>query len=179
VEFLTPFKMTKGKVRTFESFLCLLRWARRSLCPESTSRRRLFEQSEFLSHLRVRARTTSPVWMSVHPVWRRCSSFPYEEYAQSSRLASQASHHPNRGSCSCANPDSGWKQRHPGEPVSEQARRGTAHGQKWFWFLLPKQKGLVARGRNPSIINSLGQDQQKQEMGREGENLDSRLLMRE
>jgi len=51
MEFLTPFKMTKGKVRTFESFLCLLRWARRSLCPESTSRRRLFEQSEFLSHL--------------------------------------------------------------------------------------------------------------------------------
>jgi hypothetical protein len=26
---------------------------------------------------------------------------------------------------------------------------GTAHRQKWFWFLLPKQKGLVVRGRHP------------------------------
>ena len=32
-------------------FFYHLRWARRSLRPESTSRRRLFEQSEFLSHL--------------------------------------------------------------------------------------------------------------------------------
>ena len=37
--------------------------------------------------LRVRARITSPVWASIHPVWRRGSSFPYAEYAQSSRLA--------------------------------------------------------------------------------------------
>jgi len=56
--------------------------------------------------LRVRARIPSPVWASIHPVWRRCSSFPYEEYAQSSRLARQASQHPNRGSYSCANPKS-------------------------------------------------------------------------
>ncbi len=89
--------------------------ARRSLRPESTSRRRLFEQSEFLSHLRVRARITSPVWTSIHPVWRRCSSFSYEESAQSSRLARQASHHPHRGSYSCANPDSGRRRRHPEE----------------------------------------------------------------
>ena len=25
-------------------------------------------------------------------------------------------------------------------------------GRKWFWFLLPKQKGLVAWGRNPTLI---------------------------
>ncbi len=54
--------------------------------------------------LRVRARITSPVWASIHPVWPRCSSFPYEEYAQSSRLARQVSQHPDRGSYSCANP---------------------------------------------------------------------------
>ncbi len=24
-----------------------------------------------------RAKITSPVWASIHPVWRRCSSFPY------------------------------------------------------------------------------------------------------
>ena len=53
---------------------------------------------------RARARITSSVWASIHPVWRRCSSFPYEEYAQSSRLARRASQHPNRGSYSCANP---------------------------------------------------------------------------
>ncbi len=53
---------------------------------------------------RARARITSHVWASIHPVWRRCSSFPYEEYAQSSRLARHASQHPNRGSYSCANP---------------------------------------------------------------------------
>jgi len=29
---------------------------------------------------------------------------------------------------------------------------GVAHRQKWFWFLLPKQKGLVAWGRNPTLI---------------------------
>ncbi len=52
----------------------------------------------------VRARITSYVWASIHPVWRRCSSFPYEEYAQSSRLARQASQNPNMGSYSCANP---------------------------------------------------------------------------
>jgi hypothetical protein len=50
------------------------------------------------SSLRVRAKITSPVWVAIHPVWRRCSSFPYAEYAQSSRLARQAPQHPNRGS---------------------------------------------------------------------------------
>ena len=64
---------------------------RRSRSPESTSRRRLFEHSEFLSHL-IR--------------------------------------------------DGGG------------GIRRTAHGRKWFWFLLPKQKGLVARGRNPAYNNS-------------------------
>ncbi len=34
-----------------QGFAFTLRWARRSLRPESTFRRRLFEQSEFLSHL--------------------------------------------------------------------------------------------------------------------------------
>ncbi len=29
--------------------------------------------------------------------------------------------------------------------------RRAAHRQKWFWALLPKQKCLVARGRNPAI----------------------------
>jgi len=28
--------------------------------------------------------------------------------------------------------------------------RRVAHGRKWFWVLLPKQKNLVARGRNPA-----------------------------
>ena len=28
-----------------------------------------------------------------------------------------------------------------------------AHRQEWFWVLLPKQKGLVARGRNPAEMN--------------------------
>ena len=28
--------------------------------------------------------------------------------------------------------------------------RRAAHGRKWFWALLPKQKCLVARGRNPA-----------------------------
>ena len=55
-------------------------------------------------HLRVRARIPSPVWASIHPVWRRCSSFPYEEYAQSSHLARQVSQHPTRRRYSCANP---------------------------------------------------------------------------
>ena len=41
----------------------------------------------------VRARITSPVWASIHPVWRRGSSFPYEEYAQFSRLARQVAQH--------------------------------------------------------------------------------------
>ena len=58
----------------------------------------------FFVCFRARARITSHVWASIHPVWRRCSSFPYEEYAQSSRLARQASQHPNRESYSCANP---------------------------------------------------------------------------
>jgi len=31
--------------------------------------------------------------------------------------------------------------------------RRDAHGQKWFWFILPKQKGLVVPGRNPALIN--------------------------
>jgi len=30
-----------------------------------------------LAGLRVCARITSPVWASIHPVWQRCSSFPY------------------------------------------------------------------------------------------------------
>jgi hypothetical protein len=30
---------------------------------------------------------------------------------------------------------------------------GAAHGRKWFWFLLPKQKVLVTRGRNPAYKN--------------------------
>ena len=76
------------------SLLCRLR-ARRSRSTESTFRRRLFERSEFLSHL-----------------------------------------------------DSVRRRRHPGDPASERVG-GTAHGQKWFWFLLPKQKGLVARGETP------------------------------
>jgi len=54
--------------------------------------------------LRARAKITSHVWALIHPVWQRCSSFPYEEYAQSSRLARQASQHPNMGCYSCANP---------------------------------------------------------------------------
>jgi len=29
--------------------------------------------------------------------------------------------------------------------------RRNAHGQKWFWALLPKQKCLVARGQNPAL----------------------------
>ncbi len=57
-----------------------------------------------VSRLKVRARITSPVWASIHSVLRRCSSFPYEEYAQPSRLARLASQHPNRGSYFCANP---------------------------------------------------------------------------
>ena len=28
--------------------------------------------------------------------------------------------------------------------------RRVAHGRKWFWVILPKQKNLVARGRNPA-----------------------------
>ena len=28
--------------------------------------------------------------------------------------------------------------------------RRAAHGQKWFWVLLPKQKDLVMQGRNPA-----------------------------
>jgi hypothetical protein len=122
-----------------------LRWGRRSRSPESTSRRRLFEQSEFLSHLRVRARITSPVWTPIHPVWRRCSSVSYEEYAQSSRLARQASHHPNRGSYPCANPDSGWRWRHPGEPASEQGRRGRAQARMVLPPLGDCSKSFLAR----------------------------------
>ncbi len=64
------------------------RWARRSLCTESTSRRGLFERSEFLSHL-IR--------------------------------------------------------------YGGGGTRRAAHRRKWFWSLLPKQKGLVARGRNPAL----------------------------
>ncbi len=45
-----------------------------------------------------------PCLASIHPVWRRCSSFPYEKYAQPSRLARQVLQHPNMGSYSCANP---------------------------------------------------------------------------
>ncbi len=30
--------------------------------------------------------------------------------------------------------------------------RRAAHGRKWFWFLLPKQKGLVCRGETLHII---------------------------
>jgi len=29
--------------------------------------------------------------------------------------------------------------------------RRDAHGQKWFWFLLPKQKGLVGGGETPLL----------------------------
>ncbi len=129
------------------SLLCRLR-ARRSRSTESTFWRRLFERSEFLSHLRVRARTTSPVWMSIHPVWRRCSSFPYEEYAQSSRLAKQASHHPNRGSCSCANPDSVRRRRHPGEPASEQGRRDRERA-KMVLGTFAETKGTRRAGTTP------------------------------
>ena len=50
----------------------------------------------FFVRVRARARITSPVWALIHPVWQRCSSFPYEEYVQSSRLARHASQHPNR-----------------------------------------------------------------------------------
>ncbi len=57
-----------------------------------------------LNVLRVCARIPSHVWASIHPVWRRCSSLPYEEYAQSSRLARQGPQHPNMGRYSCANP---------------------------------------------------------------------------
>ncbi len=35
--------------------------------------------------------------------------------------------------------------------MAESIRRA-AHGRKWFWVLLPKQKDLVARGRNPAKI---------------------------
>ncbi len=54
--------------------------------------------------IRARARIPSPVWASIHPVWRRGSSFPYEEYAQFSRLARQVAQHLNMGSYFCANP---------------------------------------------------------------------------
>ena len=79
---------------------------------------------------RARERIPSPIWASIHPVWRRCSSFQYEEYAQSSRLARQASQHPNRGRYSCANP-------------YRQAGRGTS------W------KGSSSQGRQMGLLGCL------------------------
>ncbi len=79
---------------------CPTRWTRRSRSPESASRRRLFERSEFPRHL-IRGGGGGTL-----------------ESLLLSKLG------------------------------------GAAHGRKWFWFLLPKQKGLVARGRNPAYNNS-------------------------
>ncbi len=73
--------------------------------------------------LRARAKITSPVWASIHPVWLRCSSFPYGEYAQSSRLARQVSQHPNRGSDSCANPCQFPPRPHPNTIVLKDIRQ--------------------------------------------------------
>ncbi len=47
---------------------------------------------------------------------------------------------------------------------------GATPGREWFWVLLPKQKDLVVRGRNPAILlpSSCGADtpQEKRKEGR-------------
>ena len=46
--------------------------------------------------------------------------------------------------------DSVRRRRGHGEPALSRIG-GDAHGRKWFWALLPKQKYLVVPGRNPAL----------------------------
>ncbi len=103
-----------------------LRWARRSRSPESTLWRRLFERSEFLFGAEAEGTRKRMIKTSVSGVLGPlpCS----RTYVYAARAKVPAALLTNVLIILCR----------------------AAHGRKWFWSLLPKQKGLVARGRNPA-----------------------------
>ena len=89
---------------------------------------------------RARVRITSPIWASIHPVWRRCSSFPYREVCAVLGPCQTR----DRGSDSRSSLDPHSKDLHP--QAVEHARL------TWFWVLLPEQKDLVGRDETLHLI---------------------------